>query len=346
MADRPVAAKIGLVGPPGSGKTTLFCALTGAEYARAAASAGRAVSGTVRVMDPRLARFHEAEGIHKRLVAPAVEIVDAPSIALEGPERAGNAGRLATVRECDGLLAVLRAYEGEDPLRQLEGVRGELLMADIDVMQKRIERLQADTRKALPNREELERELEVFRPLCEAVAAGDAEAFGRLSPEDQRRLRGFQFYSRKPLEALANVSEKDLDGPCALPSASLRLEMELAAMEPAEREPFMKEYGLDGLLLDSLPLRLYAALGFITFLTTNEKEVAGWALRRGATAHEAAGRIHTDLQKGFIGCDVVSFQEWSRWKNLHEAHARGRRRTEGRDYVVEDFDVLTVRFNV
>jgi len=346
MAERPVAARVGLVGPAGSGKTSLFCALTGTEYARAVASTGKAIGGNVRVLDPRLARIHQVEGTHKKLVTPAIEVFDAPSIALDGPDRAGNAGRLAAVRECEGFLAVLRAYEGEDPRPQLEAVRGELVLADVDVMQKRIERLQADTRRALPNREDLLREMEVLQPLCEAVAGGDPGAFGRLTPEDEKRLRGFQFYSRKPLAALANIAEKDLGRPSGIPAAPVRLEMELLAMGPEERAGFMREYGLQALASESLPLRLYDGLGFHTFVTANEKEVSGWALRRGATAHEAAGRVHTDLQKGFISCEVVPFDEWSKWKNLHEAQARGHRRVEGKGYVVRDFDILTVKFNV
>ncbi len=346
MTDRPVAARVGLVGTAGSGKTSLFCALTGVEYARAVASTGKALGGAVRVLDPRLARFHEVEGPHRKLVAPTVEIVDAPSLALEDPGRAENAGKLAPVRECDGFLAVLRAYEGGDPRRELEAIRSELVLADVDVMQKRIERLQADTRKALPNREELLKELGVLQPLCEAVAGGDAGAFGRFTAEDEKRLRGFQFYSKKPLLALANIRETDLGKPSDLPAASLKLEMELVAMEPEERGGFMKEYGLRGLAVEALPAELYDRMGSITFVTANEREVAGWALRRGATAHEAAGRIHTDFQKGFISCEVVSFAEWSKWKNLHEAQARGPRRVEGRSYVVQDFDILSVRFNV
>lgn len=346
MGDRPVAARVGLIGPPGSGKTSLFCALSGVEYARAAAAGGKSIGAHVRVLDPRLARFHQVEGPQRKLVTPALEILDAPSLVLEGPDREGNGGRLATVRECDGYLAVLRAFDGGDPRAQMEALRRELVRADVEMMRRRLEKLQAETRKALPDRQERLREMEILGPLCEAVEAGDGRAFERLTPEEEKSLRGFQFYSRKPLAVLANIAETDLGRPPDLPSAAVRLEMELLGMDPAEREGFMREYGLDRLVLESLPLRLHETLGFITFLTTNEREVAGWALRRGATALEAAGCIHTDLQKGFISCEVVSFEEWSKWKNLHEARTRGSRRVEGRAYVVQDFDILQVKFNV
>jgi ribosome-binding ATPase YchF (GTP1/OBG family) len=346
MADRPVAARIGLVGPAGSGKTSLFCALTGAEYARAVASTGKAIGGNVRVLDPRLLRVHQVEGTQKKLVTPVLEIVDAPSVALEGPDRASNSGRLAQVRECDGFLAVLRAYEGGEAGKQLDALRNELVLADLDVMQKRIDRLQADTKKSLPNREELLRELEVLQPLCEAVLGGDTKAFGRLTAEDEKRLRGFQFYSKKPLMPLANVAETDLGKPFDLPAVPVKLEMELLAMEAEERAGFMKDYGLPSLALEALPVRLLDQMGFHTFVTTGDKDVTGWSLRKGANALEAAGRIHTDLQKGFINCEIVSFAEWSKWKNYHEAQVRGPRRVEGKAYPLQDFDFIEVKFNV
>ncbi len=346
MTERAIAGRVGLVGVAASGKTSLFCALTGAEYARAVASTGRAIGAGVRVLDPRLLRIHQVEGTQKKLVAPVIEVVDAPAVALEGPEKDGNAGRLAMVRECDGFLAVLRAYDGEEPARQLEGLRSELILADIDVMQKRLERLGADTKKSLPNREELLRELGVLEPLCEAVASGDTKAFDRLTPEDEKRLRGFQFYSKKPLIPLANISESDLGRKLDLPAAALKLEMELLGMEEGERAGFMKDYGLARLAVEALPALLYDRLGLHTFVTTGDKDVTGWHLRKGGTAFEAAGRIHTDLQKGFISCEIVSFEEWGKWKNYREAQARGPKRVEGRGYAMRDFDFIEVKFNV
>lgn len=346
MSERPIAARIGLLGPAASGKTTLFAALTGTEYARAVATTGKAVSAGVRVLDPRLVRMHEREGTHKKLVVPVIEILDAPSIALEGPDKASNPGRLAAVRECDGFLAVLKAYEGEDPVRQLEAIRSELVLADLDVMQKRLEKLRSETKRALPNRDELLRELSVLEELSEAVAGGDVRAFDRLSPEDEKRLRGFAFYSKKPLLALANISEADLGRNFPMPACAVRLEAELLGMEPAERASFMKDYGLEKLVLEELPLRLYAGMGLITFCTTGDKDVTGWPLRRGGTALEAAGRIHTDLARGFISCEILSYEEYSKWKNYHEARARALKRTEGKGYVMQDFDLIEVKSGV
>jgi hypothetical protein len=346
MADRPIAARVGLVGVPGGGKTSVFAALTGTEYARAVASTGKALSLSVRVLDPRLVGMHGREGTQKKLVTPTLDLVDAPSISLDGPNKQDNPGKLAMVRECDGFLAVLKAYEGEDPAKQLEAIRSELILADIDVMQKRLEKLRADSKKSLPNRDELLRELGVMEPLLEAVAGGDVGAFAKLTPEDEKRLKGFAFYSKKPLIPLANIPEAGLGKPSAVPSCAVKLELELLGMPPEERASFMKDYGLEKLVLESLVVDIYAKLGMQTFVTTGDKDVTGWHLRKGQTALDAAGRIHTDLAKGFINCEIVSFAEYSKWKNYREAQSRAPKRVEGKAYVMQDYDLIEVKSGV
>jgi ribosome-binding ATPase YchF (GTP1/OBG family) len=344
MADRPIAARLGLVGVPMSGKTSLFCALTGAEYAKiVASSGGKSISAPLRVLDPRLLRMHAVEGDQKKLVTPIMEVVDAASIVLDGPDKDANPGKLAAVRECDGFLAVLKGYEGEDVKKQLDGFRSEFILADIDVMQKRIEKLKIDSKKGLPNQADLLRELATMEPLLEAVAGGDVKAFEKLTPEDEKRMKGFAFYSKKPLIPLANISEGDLGKKLDVPSVAIKLEMELMAMEGAERGSFMKDYGLEKLVLGSIAVDLYGQVGMQTFVTTGDKDVTGWHLRKGGTALEAAGRIHTDLQKGFINCEIVSFAEWAKWKNYREAQSRGPKRVEGKAYVMQDFDLIEVK---
>ena len=346
MADRPLAARLGLVGATSGGKTSLFCGLTGTEYARAVAATGKTQAAALRITDPRLARMHEVEGSHKKLVTPLLEIVDAPSISLDGPDKPDNPGKLAQIRECDGFLVVLKAFEGGDPMKEFETIKSELMVADLDVMQKRIERLKGDTKRALPNRDELVKELGILESLLEPVSGGDASAFGKLTAEDEMRLRGFQFYSKKPIIPLANISESDLGKELPFPAVAIKLEMELLAMEGEERAAFMKDYGLDRLALESLAVDLYGRMGLQTFVTTSDKDVTGWHLRKGSTALEAAGRIHTDLMKGFINCEVVSFEEWGKWKNYREAQARGPKRVEGKAYVMQDYDIVNVKFNV
>jgi ribosome-binding ATPase YchF (GTP1/OBG family) len=344
MADRPIAARLGLVGIPMSGKTSLFCALTGTEYAKVVASSGgKSVSAPVRVLDPRLLKMHKTEGEQKKLVMPVMEVVDGNSIALDGPDKGNNPGKLAAIRECDGFLAVLKGYEGEEVKKQLEAFRSEFILADIDVMQKRIEKLKVDTKKGLPNRDELMKELATMEPLLEAVSGGDVKAFEKLTPEDEKRMKGFAFYSKKPLLALANISESDLGKKLDVPAVAIKLEMELMGMEPAERASFMKDYGLEKLTLESLPVDLYHQLGMQTFVTTGDKDVTGWHLKKGASALDAAGRIHTDLQKGFINCEIISWAEYGKWKNYREAQSRAPKRVEGKAYVMQDYDLIEVK---
>jgi ribosome-binding ATPase YchF (GTP1/OBG family) len=295
------------------------------------------------VIDPRLTKVHEREGTQKKLVMPVMEVVDASSIALEGGEKIDNPGKLASVRECDGFVAVLRAYDGEDAAKQLEAIRSEFILADIDVMQKRVERLKVDSKKGIPNREELIKELAAMEPLLEAVAGGDVKAFEKLSLEDEKRMKGFQFYSKKPLIPVANISESDLGKKGAIRSVAIKLEMELMAMEADERASFMKDYSLETLSLESAPSDLYRDMGMRTFMTTGDKDVTAWHLKAGATALDAAGRIHTDLAKGFISSEVISWEEYLKHKNYREAQSRAPKRVEGKAYIMKDFDFIEIK---
>lgn len=346
MADRPVAARVGLLGVSGAGRTSLFAALTGTDYSRALAAGGKAISGSVRVEDPRLLRMHQVEGAHKKLVAPILEIVDGPAIALSGPEKQDNPGVFAHFRECDAYLAVLKAYDGSDARKQLDAVRGELFLADVESMDRKIDKLKAEIKKSIPNRDEVQRELAVFQHLSDGVLGGDTQVFGKLTPEDERRIKGYQFYSRKPIVPFLNVGESALGAAFDGPVSCVKLEMELLAMEGPDREGFMKDYGLTSLVIPTLPVALYDRLGFHTFVTVGDKDVTAWHLRKGSTALDAGGRIHTDIQRGFINCEVVSFADWEKFGDYHEARSHGKQRIEGKAYVMQDYDIIHIKFNV
>ncbi len=346
MAERTTAAKLGLLGSTGAGKTTLFSQLTEIEYSRAIAASGRTITGTVRIEDPRLHRMHEVEGSHKKLVAPLLEIMDGPAVPLSPEEKRDLPNALPHFRECDGYLVVLKGYAGGDPKAELESIRNELFLADVESMERRIEKLRGDVKRALPNREDLKKELATFEQMSEAIMGGDTTVLANLSVEDEGRLRGYQFYSRKPIIPLVNLSEMDLGKETEDLSACIKLETELLEMDPEERDSFMGDYGLEKLILPDLPVLLYDLLGFQTFVTVGDKDVTAWHLRKGATAFEAAGRIHTDLQKGFINCEAVPFGEWEGHKDYHQARARGKFRVEGREGLMQDFDVVHVKFNV
>lgn len=346
MTERASAGKIGLLGVSGAGKTTLFSSLTDIDYSRAVAASGRTISGSVRVEDPRLLRMHEVEGSHKKLVAPLLEVMDGPAIPLSPDEKRDLPNALPHFRECDGYLVVLKAYEGADPKAQLDSIRNELFLADVESMERRIEKLRGEVKRSLPNREELKKELATFERMSEAIMGGDTNVLQDLSPEDEEKLRGYQFYSRKPIIPMVNLSEMELGKETGELAACIKLEKELLEMEGEERESFMGDYGLEKLTLPDLAVSLYGRMGYQTFVTVGDKDVTAWHLRKGATAFEAAGRIHTDLQKGFINCEAVSFGEWEGHKDYHEARARGKFRVEGREGLMQDFDVINVKFNV
>ncbi len=363
MPEKGPAAKVALIGVQGAGKTTLWCALTGADPARAAAHQGKTAAAAVRILDPRLLAAHQKNGPEKKLVAPTLEFIDTPPIALDGPDKQDNPGVFAHFRDADGFIIVLKAYdlssgafsarkaehgtakeEGGHVARQLDAIKGELFLADVDVMQKRIEKLRPDVKKPLPNRDELQRELAVLERLAEAVSGGDAKAFDALKEEDEKKVKGFQFFSKKPLVPLANIAETDLAKPPLAPAAALKLEMELAAMEESERASFMKDYGLSSLVTAGFALAAFDRMGLQTFLTLGDRDTTGWAVRKGATALEAAGKIHTDIQKGFINMEVIPYAELEKAPSPHAA--RQKQRVEGKAYVMRDFDIVNVKFHV
>ncbi|MBI4563940.1 MAG: redox-regulated ATPase YchF [Planctomycetes bacterium] len=352
MAERGPAARAAIIGTPGAGKTSLFCALSGMEYARAVAAAGRVMGAAVRILDPRLLEAHEKNGPHKKLIAPSVEFLDTPPIEIEEPGRPHNPGVFAHLREADGFVVVLRAYDaGEDRRRaaaaQLEALRSELYLADVDVMQKRIEKLRGELKKPGPAADESRKEMAVLERLSEAVAGGDVRPVLELKEEDEKKLRGFQFFSRKTLIPVVNIAETDLaDPPRPTPDAicvALKLEAELLAMEEADRTSFMRDYGLSALTLPGLAAAVYDRLGFQTFLTLGDRDTTGWALRKGSTAWDAAGKIHTDIQRGFIHCEVVSFEDFRRHKSAHDAAAHGKQRIEGKAHPLVDFDIINIK---
>lgn len=346
MAEKGPSAKVAIIGAQGAGKTTLWCALTGTEPSRAAAHQGKTAAAAVRILDPRLLAAHRKNGPEKKLVAPSLEFIDTPALWLSGPEKADNPGIFAQFRDADGFVIVLKAYEegGDAPAVQLEAIRGELFLTDVDVMTKRAERLRSDVKKSLPNREELQRELTVLEHLADAVSGGDTKAFASLKDDDEKKLKGYQFFSKKSLVPLANIGERDLAKPPFEPAVALKLEQELLAMEDADRESFMKDYGLTTLVTPDFARSVYDRMGFQTFLTLGDKDTTGWSVRKGSTALEAAGRIHTDLQKGFINMEVIPYAELENAASPHAA--RSKQRVEGKAYAMRDFDIVNVKFNV
>jgi len=323
---------VGLVGVPYSGKSTLFTALT-----RTGAAGGRANQAVVEVPDQRVETLGELERSRK-LVHAQVRFVDVPG--------GTSAQSLAALRETDALCVVLRAFGPDaDPVRELDEVRAELILADLAVTESSLEGARKRAkggRAGTPERAALER---AHSALSEEVPLAEAG----LTPEDTVYLRAVAPLTLKPLVPVANVEESapaaaGLPGDTVAVSASI--EAETAAMPPEEAAELLAEFGVAEPGLGRVIAACYRALDLITFLTTGEDESRAWEVRRGATAPEAAGVIHSDLQRGFIRAEVISFDELVGAGSLAAAKSAGRLRVEGKDYEVREGDILHVRFAV
>jgi len=304
--------EVGIVGLPGAGKTTLFNALT---KAGVGPDFGKEHVGMAPIADERLEQLGQVVSAAK-VTPAAVRVVDTPGT---GPQLLGN------LRRVDALLAVLDGYSaGADPDGDLERLELELLVADRDHVERRLERV---TKQAKSGDSKLRDEVAELERLLAHVDAGhsDREWEGPLPPE-------LEPLTTKPVVTVVN-------GPGGI---DLKLEAELSELPEEEAAAFREGESA----LDEIVRRLFDVLGLVTFFTAGEKEARGWTLRRGQTALEAAATIHSDIARGFIRCEVVRWNDLVEAGSYAETARRGLQRLEGKTYEVQDGDVLTVRFNV
>ena len=324
---------IGLVGLPYSGKSTLFTALT-----RTGAAGGRANQAVVPVPDPRPAVLAGLEG-SKKIVQAQVRFVDVPGGA--------TAQGLAALREADALCVVVRAFgPGAAPAKELAEITADLLLADLAVVERSLEnaRKRSTARSGGAAGEVQALELALAR-LGEERPLREVD----LGEEDRRVLRGLAPLTLKPWVVVANLGEGSVVPP-ELPPQTLgvwaEIEAEAAALSPEDAGQLLKEFGVTSPGLDRVVAASYRALDLITFLTTGPDESRAWEVRRGATAPEAAGVIHTDIQRGFIRAEVMSYDDLVAAGGWDAAQARGALRVEGKGYVVREGDVVYIRFAV
>jgi len=321
---------IGLVGATFSGKSTLFTALT-----HAGSHGGQANLAVVPVPDPRLQVLTDLEH-SKKTVAAQVRFVDVPG----GPSSAQSVAKL---REVDALAVVVRCF-GTDaaPASEVADVRADLLLADLSVIESAL------TKAVKKARGKPGIEVEALEA---AKTALDAEAPLRdagLAPEHVAELKGIAPLTLKPEIVVANL-EEGTTVPAELPDAVgvyAAIEAEVAEMDPDEARALLEEFGVAEPGLETVIAACYRALDLITFLTTGEDETRAWEVRRGANAPEAAGAIHTDLQRGFIRADVIGYDELVAAGSMDAAKAAGKVRVEGKDYLVAEGDILNIRFAV
>jgi len=357
--------KAGILGLSLVGKSTLFHLLTGTP---AAPPSGRpeARLGIARVPDARVAGlsaiFHP-----KKSTLATVEYVDVPGVAKGEGQALVD---LPALRGVDAFVHVVRAFESQtvphpegslDPRRDAEMLELELVLADLATVERRLVRLEANIKKARKAEDVSEREL--FLRLKQALEAGQPLRALALAEEEQRRLRGYALLSEKPLLLVANVGEQAIRGAAGFLQASglaelasrprvaacvvsAPIEAELAELPPEDARAFRDDLGLSEPGLERVIRTTYELLGLISFLTVGEDECRAWSIPAGTPAVRAAGTIHSDLEKGFIRAEVVPWQELLDAGSLPACRQRGTLRLEGKDYVVQDGDVITVRFNV
>ena|SRR5712691_3338210 len=323
---------VGLVGVPYAGKSTLFTAIT-----RVGAAGGRANQAVVPVPDPRLGVLTEMERSAKT-VAAQVRFVDVPG-------GTSSAQAIAALREADALGLVLRCFGGDaSPGGELATLRTALLLADLEVVDSALRKAEKRAKGKVTD------EIAVLRGAHETLSAETPLREAGLPPEHLAELRGIAPLTLKPQVVIANL-EEGIEVPEALRAEGAvgvyaSIEAETAEMDPDEARALLEEFGVTKPGLEGVIAACYRALDLITFLTTGEDETRAWEVRRGATAPEAAGVIHTDLQRGFIRAEVVAYEELVAAGSMEQAKAAGHVRVEGKDYVVREGDVLHVRFAV
>jgi len=347
--------KVGIVGFHGSGKTTIFNALTSLHaQVGGYADASRPNLGVIKVPDDRVGAL--AELYHpKKATYAEVTFVDVPG---RGDERAAlDSATLTNMRDVDALVQVVAAFPipgGTTPLppiTQLENFAADLILADLGIVEKRIERLKKEKGK--------EREQRLLERCHDHLSAEQPLRTSVLSSDEVTALAGFNLLSRMPLLVLLNVDEGAIGR--ALPAEVLtwarerrlevvqvpgKTEMELAELDETDRDAFMEALGIAKPAKDLFIGAAYTLLDLISFLTVGADECRAWPIRRGTTAVKAAGKIHSDIERGFIRAEVIPFDELVHYRSEARCREAGKLRLEGKDYVVADGDVIHFRFNV
>ncbi len=354
---------LGIVGLPAAGKKTVFRLLTGTSAEKAPTRDGLVI-GTAAVRDPRIDRL-SAMYQPKRTRYAEFDIAMPPDLQ---PDTARGAAWLEPIRRSDALIFVVRAFAADhvfhikgtvDPVRDVELMLMEFLLADLDMAEKRLQRMDKE-RKAKPVDNLRDREFAVVQRCLEHLQSEQSLRTLEFNDEDRKLIRSLQFLTLKPWVVVLNVgegmaaAESQLAGlatslraqGAAVVFLSAAIELEIAELADDEREAFMQDLGLSEPAAHRLSRAAYQSLGLMSFFTVGPDEVRAWPIRTGATAPEAAGRIHSDLERGFIRADTVTYEALVAAGSEKAAREANQFRLHGKDYIVKDGDVIEIRFNV
>lgn len=361
--------KIGLIGLPSVGKTTLFNLLTGLNIEVTGFSTGKieANLGIAKIPDYRI-DFLEDMYQPKKTTYATIEVIDVPGLS-KGASTGKGVGNqfLDNVRKTDALAHIIRVFENDnviheegsiDPIRDIESINLELLFADLGVIENRIHRIETSKKVTKENLAELE----ILKKCREGLENGLLIHNIDLNDEEKEVLKTFSFLSEQPMILVVNLDEIQLiendypgkdalhkfcnDTDTPLIEMSIKTEQEIFQLDEEDRELFMEELGIKESGIDRFSKTAYDYLGLISFLTSGKDEVRAWPIKKGTIAKHAAGKIHTDIEKGFIRAEVCRFNDLEEYGSVAKAKEKGLVTLEGKEYLVQDGDIINFRFNV
>ena len=358
--------KIGLIGLPASGKTTIFSLLTNISADAAASGETTANTGIAKIPDDRIDYLSSVYNPRKTTYA-TIEVTDIKGFASAGSSSASANPFLESVRQVDALVLVARLFRNDevfhvegsiDPIRDIETINTEFLFSDLSIVENRISRIEKSNKIT----KDMQNEMDILKKCKGALEEGKHITSVGLTEEEMQYLKSFSFLTERPLVLLLNLDEqqfrsgeypqkgeiqrysKERGVPCL--EICAETELEISRLEEEDKKLFMEDLGITETGTGRLASVMYDFLGLISFLTDGADEVRAWPVRKGISAKEAGGKIHSDIERGFIRAEVVAFEDFKKTGSMQKAREKGLVRLEGKEYIIKDGDIVNFRFNI